>query len=207
MTAVAYNVQLDRSQIAEAITLFEFVGGNIDRALSVAINKTTPKAKTAASAQIRQEVRLKAAYVREQISIRKATRTLPQGALTSQKMGILLSRYSDDPKVAESGTEWTSPPPQPYGGMYVQVKPTGPAVKVGRGGESKPFYIVLKNSRRLGIARRQADGKINVLHAASVSQVFNTVRDKIRPAAADEFQKQLLDAMRYLLVKQYPPEA
>ena len=49
MTAVSYNVELDRSQIAEAISLFEFVGGNSDDALRVAINKAGPKVRTIAS--------------------------------------------------------------------------------------------------------------------------------------------------------------
>jgi len=63
MTAASYNVELDRSQIAEAISLFEFVGGNSDDALRVAINKAGSKVKTLAGRKIREQVSLKAAYV------------------------------------------------------------------------------------------------------------------------------------------------
>jgi hypothetical protein len=46
-----------------------------------------------------------------------------------------------------------------------------------------------------------------VFSGPSLSQVFDTVRGDVLPAASSEYQAQLLDAMRYLLVKKYPPEA
>lgn len=206
MTA-EYNVTVDRSQIAEAISLFEFVGGNSADALRVAINKAGPKVKTASSRRIREQVRLKAAYVNERISFKRATRADLSGALRTPSRGLLLSRFSTEAAVADESIAWIKPPPNTYGGHYVKIKPDAPEVKVGRGGDSKPFYIVLRNSRALGIARRKADGSIDVLHGPSLSQVFNTVRDDVLPEAGAELQAQLLDAMRYLLVKQYPPEA
>jgi hypothetical protein len=109
--------------------------------------------------------------------------------------------------VANESISWIKPPPQPFGGMFVKVKPSGAAKKIGRADASKPFYVVLKNSRALGIARRLADGKLDVLHGPSLSQVFDGVRGDVLPAAGVELQAQLLDAMRYLLVKKFPPEA
>lgn len=202
-----YNITADTAAIREAVSLFEFVGGNTNDAIRIAINKAAPKIRTRASREIRNQVRLSASYVNDRLSIRKATRKRLDGAITTPSRGLLLSRFSDDPQVANESIAWIKPPPQPFGGMFVKVKPTGGAVKVGRGGESKPFYIVLKNSRALGIARRTAGGSINVLHGPSLSQVFNTVRDDVLAPAADEYQAQLLDAMRYLLVKKFPPEA
>jgi hypothetical protein len=63
--------------------------------------------------------------------------------------------------------------------MFVKVKPSGAAKKIGRADASKPFYAVLKNSRALGIARRLADGKLDVLHGPSLSQVFDGVRGDV----------------------------
>ncbi|MDV7398389.1 hypothetical protein RZS08_43695, partial [Arthrospira platensis SPKY1] len=119
----------------------------------------------------------------------------------------LLSRFSSEPNVANESIAWIKPPPNPYGGHYVKIKPGQPEKKIGRGGDSKPFYIVLKGSRALGIARRTSSGAIDVLHGPSLSQVFDDVRGDVLPDAGAELQAQLLDAMRYLLVKQYPPEA
>jgi hypothetical protein len=71
----------------------------------------------------------------------------------------------------------------------------------------KPFYLVLKNSRALGIAARlRGSSKLKVFYGPSLSQVFNTVRGDVLPQASEEYQAQLLDAMRYLLAKKYPPE-
>lgn len=207
MTAVSYNVELDRSQIAEAISLFEFVGGNSDDALRVAINKAEHKVKTLAGRKIREQVSLKAAYVNDRLTFKRATRKDLSGAIGTPSRGLLLSRFSSEPNVANESIAWIKPPPAPYGGHYVKIKPGEPAKKIGRGGDSKPFYIVLRGSRALGIARRTASGAIDVLHGPSLSQVFDDVRGDVLPDAGAELQAQLLDAMRYLLVKQYPPEA
>jgi|GEM_PF-953590 len=206
--SLEFTVEPNREQLADAISLFEFVGGNTADALRVAINKAAPKIRTAASRAIREQVRLSASYVNDRLTIRRATRANLSGAITTPSRGLLLSRFSTEPGIADESVSWIRPPPAPYGGHYVKVKPTGAAVKVGRGepGNSKPFYIVLKGSRALGIARRTAAGKIDVLHGPSLSQVFKGVRDAVMPAAAAEYQAQLLDAMRYLLVKKFPPE-
>ncbi len=205
--SVEYNVELDRSQIAEAISLFEFVGGNSADALRVAINKAGPKVKTLAGRKIREQVSLKAAYVNDRLTFKRATRKDLTGAIGTPSRGLLLSRFSSEPNVANESIAWIKPPPNPYGGHYVKIKPGQPEKKIGRGGDSKPFYIVLKGSRALGIARRTSSGAIDVLHGPSLSQVFDDVRGDVLPDAGAELQAQLLDAMRYLLVKQYPREA
>ena len=207
--SVEFTIEPNRDQIADAISLLEFVGGNTADAIRIAINKAAPKIRTAASRAIREQVRLTASYVNGRLMVRRATRANLSGAITTPSRGLLLSRFSTEPGISAENVSWIKPPPAPYGGHYVKIKPSGSAKKVGRGdpGNSKPFYIVLKGSHALGIARRTADGKIDVLHGPSLSQVFNGVRNDVMPQASAEFQAQLLDAMRYLLVKQYPPEA
>lgn len=212
--AIQYEIRPNEEQIREAVALFEFVGGNIQDAIRVAINKAAPKIRTAASRAIRAQVRLGAAYVNERLQIRRATRGQLSGAISTPSRGLLLSRFSTDAQVASDKVGWFKAPPAPKLGIRVKVKPDGSPAVVTGGNEisGKPFYLALKNSGALAIAGRRRfpgprGGKIEVFYGPSLSQVFNTVRDEVMPQAQAEYQAQLLDAMRYILVKKYPPEA
>lgn len=211
--SLEYTISANPEQIADVISLFEFIGGNTDEAMRVAINKAAPKVRTAASSAIREQVRLKAAYVRDRLTIRRATRRNLSGAISTPTRGILLSRFSTDTMIADTSISWISAPKVSSTGVRVKVKPTGTASTLSGHPEidGKPFYLVLRNSRALAIAGRRKTsgpqgGKFKVFYGPSVSQVFNTVRDDVLPQASAEFQAQLLDAMRYILVKKYPPE-
>lgn len=210
---ISYSVDVDEAALADAIAAFEFVGGNTSDALRIAINKCAPKIKTAASKAIRAQVRLAAAYVNERLTITKATKARLSAAIKTPSRGTLMTRFSTDSTVAlgVDRFNWISPPPIPPRGIKVKIKPTG-ATKGAPGFEgNRPFYMVLKNSRALAIAARlntsgKAGGRFKIFYSTSVSQAFNTVRTDVLPAAGAELQAQLLDAMRYLLVKQHPPE-
>lgn len=204
-----YTVLVDETGLKEAIDFFEFVGGNTSDALRIGINKTLPKTKTAASRAIRDQVRLSASYVGGKLTVRKATRAHLQGSIGTPIGGMSLSRYSTDPVIAGENVSWIRPPLVPAGGIRVKVKPNGPAEVVqGLGEKRKPFYIVLNHGRYVGIAARLGFARkpYKIFQGPSVSQVYNTVRADLLPAASDEFQFQILDAMRYILVKKYPPE-
>ena len=204
---IGYNISANKDQIADAISLFEFVGGNSDDALRVAINRAAPKVRTKASQAIRGQVRLKAAYVNGELTIRKASRSKLSGAISAPSRGLLLSKYSTDAQVSSEKISWLKPPNAPARGIKVKVKPTGPSKPMG----SAFFYMVLPKSRALAIVRRRdtpgpQGGKIDVAYAPSLSQVFNTVRDDVLPEAGKIYQDELLDAMRFLLAKKYPKE-
>jgi hypothetical protein len=211
---VAYGVQVDEEQIAEARSLFEFVGGNADEALRVAINKTVPRARTISSRAIRDQVNLKASYVNERLATIKATRKSLNGRIRAESRGLLLSRFSTDPLIAGDKVGWIKPPLVPPGGIRVKVKPDQSPTVVSGGADTRPnapFYVVLNKGQNVGIAARlagQASGgrKFKVFSGPSLSQVFNGVRDQIMPQASGVFQDEMLDAMRYLLAKKYPPE-
>lgn len=204
---ISYNVQVDEVAVKDAASLFEFVGGNSEDALRIAINKTAPKIRTLASKAIRTQVRLSASYVGERLLITKATRKKLTGAIATPSRGLLLSRFSTDPLIAGEKVGWIRPPLVPPGGIRIKIKPDG-ATKGAPGiGSNKPFYMVLNSGANVGIMARDAAGKVQALYGPSLSQVFNTVRDDVLPPAGAELQTQLLDAMRYLLVKKYPPEA
>lgn len=212
--SISYAVAVDEAAVADAVSAFEFVGGNSADALRIAINKCAPKIKTAASKAIRTQVRLSAAYVGDRLTVRKASRTRLSGAISTPSRGLLLSRFSTDPLVAGEKVGWIRPPLVPVGGIKVKVKPDGgakgaPLVWVPPlARPNKPFYIVLNGGKNVGIAARLGRGRkgIKVFSGPSLSQVFNDVRNDVMPAAGAELQAQLIDAMRYLLVKKYPPE-
>lgn len=207
MTA-SYNIQVDEAALKDAISTFEFIGGNTADALRIAINKTAPKIKTAASKAIRSQVRLAASYVGDRLVLRKATRARLSGAIGTPSRGLLLSRFSTDSAIAGEKVGWIRPPLIPGNGIKVKVKPNGAAKAAPGLNGNKPFYILLNGGQNVGIAARTGPARkdIKVFSGPSLSQVFNTVRGDVLPAAAAEFQTQLIDAMRYLLVKKYPPE-
>ena len=207
---VAYDIQVNEDQIAEARAFFEFVGGNIDDAMRIAINRGVRGARTLASRAIRDQVRLGASYVNERLVETKATRQRLYGALRAERRGLLLSRFSTDPLIAGDKVSWIKPPEIPPGGIRVKVKPDGSPKIVGPNEDGrKPFYIVLNKGRNVGIAHsgynRQMRPVVNVLYGPSISQVFQTVRKDITPDVSQRLQDELLDAMRYLLAKEYPP--
>lgn len=208
---VAYEIKVDEESVKDAVSLFEFVGGNTSDAIRISINKTAPKVRTSASRAIREQVRLSASYVNERLVVRKATRARLNGAVSAPARGLLLSRFSTDATIAGDKASWIRPPLVPKGGIKVKVKPDGGAKPVVGGSDTagnKPFYMVLNGGKSVGIAARLAgSNKIKIFSGPSLSQVFNTVRADVLPAAGAEYQHQLLDAMRYILVKQYPPEA
>jgi len=211
---VAYAVQVDPAQIAEATAFFEFVGGNTDDAMRIAINRGVRGSRVLASRTIRDQVRLGADYVNTRLITTKASRKNLRAAIKAERRGLLLSRFSTDPLVSGDKVSWIKPPLVPPRGIRVKIKPDGSSAVVA-GSENtrpnKPFYIILNKGRNIGIAARLSgygsrSRKVEVFYGPSLSQVFDTVRKDITPEASKILQEELLDAMRYLLVKQYPPE-
>lgn len=202
-----YTVSANKEQIAEALSFFEFVGGQTTDAIRIAINRSAPKVRTRASSAIRTQVRLQAKYVNDRLTITRATRQNLSGAIQTPSRGLLLSKFSTDTQVSSDKVSWLIPPPLPARGIKVKVKPTGTSKPLS----NDHFYMILPNSRALAIVRRRETpgpkgGKIDVLYGPSISQVFNTVRDDVLPEASDIYQEELLDAMRYILAKRYPQE-
>jgi hypothetical protein len=180
----------------------------------IAINEAGKEVKTASSQAIRASINLKAAYVKGKLGFKRATNSNLSGKITTPSRGILMTRFSTDPLIANAEkVSWVKPPAIPARGIRVKVKTNSRAVRFyGTKGdnlpemEGAPFYMVLKNSRALGIARRiKGSRKVHVFHGPSVSQVFNRVKDEV--PASEIYTKQLIDAMRYVLTKRKPTES
>lgn len=213
---IQITATVNSDDVKGAVTLFEFVGGNSDQAMSVAINRSIRKIKNrnassgvSISSAIRQQVKLSAGYVKENLSEDFASRKKLTGRVKTPSRGLLLTRYSTVSAIAKGG-KWLGPRPDvPARGIKVKVKPTGSPKTLSK----EHFYMVLPTSQRLAIARRRASpgkkgGLIEVLYGPSLSQVLSqdTLREKVEPAASELYQEELLDAMRFVLAKKYPKE-
>lgn len=206
---VGYNVQVDGAQVNEALAYFNFLGGATTDAVRVAINRSGPKVRTRASQAIRSQVRLKAKYVNDRLKFQKATRTKLEGRITTPSRGLLLSKFSTNSQISGDRVSFFRPPEVPARGIRVKVKPQGATKALSR----DYFYMILPNSRAVGIVRRRPKGqtgprggKFDVAYGPSLSQVFNTVRDDVLPEASNIYQSEMLDAIRFLLQKRYPKE-
>jgi len=218
---INFSVKPNEAQIADAVSLFQFVGGQTTDAVRIAINKAGPKVRsgskvpTNVSKEIRSQIRISASYLNEKgpdgkprLNFKKATRSNLTGAIQTPSRGLLLSKFDWKPKVSLVGGLLTPDFP-----IRVRVKPGGP-IKEVRGGSDvygRPFYIKLKNSGAVGIGMWRVTsgaqgGRIKIFYGPSISQVFTDVKDTIIPVAAAVYQNELLDAMRCILAKQYPPE-
>ena len=220
MSEKPFSFEINPKEVDEAVALFKFVGGNTDQAFSVAINRTATKVRSgtklkngqSVSARIRSQVNLSASYVNKRLTIKKASRKELRGALRALYRGVLLSRYSTNAIIRNDGIKKSTldvpkPPPR---GIRVKVKPKGSTEALS----SDYFYMRLRGSGVIAIARRTGlypQRGYDVPYGPSVGQVFRGlptqgVRDQVTPGAADQFEFELLDAMRFVLAKKYPKE-
>jgi len=215
--SVQYEIKADSDQVQEALTYFKFVGGNTDRAVSIAINRSLGPIRTKASEAIRTQVRLKAGYVKNRLVITKSTRRTLSGSIKTPSRGILMTKYVTDTAISNgSDGPWQgTAPPAPPRGIRVKIKPSGGTLSISSDStKPTPFYMKFRNGY-LGVVRRKTSdeitakspGAVKVYKSPSLSQVFNTVREEVLPEAGTRYQKELIDAMNYVLKQQYPPES
>ena len=205
-------IEINQEQLAEAIEKFKFYGGNLDKALTIAINKSAKQMKVRIARAISDSVRLKVTYVKERLEIVRASPRNMNGRVKTPKRGILASRYSTDSNINNPDkVTWLKPPPIPKRGIVVNVK--GKAKKFKGDTGQTPFYMVFPN-RVLGIVARtskERDSKIKAFYGPSLSQVFDTLMKTDRgknltEEASEIYTKQAADAMRYLVTKMDLPK-
>lgn len=190
-------VTLDPALLADVQSKLAHIKNGAARAVSRALNKSASKAKTRASVEIRKQVRLSAAYVREHLYgpssgfQYKATINKLQARISAKRRGVLLRQFSTT-KQRSMGRPKTL--------IRVTVKP----------GVSKrmpnAFWVNLLNNNGLAIAVRDSANKLKVLHGPSLSQVLTTVKDDILSEMRDTLTANLQHEMNWLL-RQYPPPA
>lgn len=196
------DVKVDRNSLEEVRALLFRMSDGASLAHARSLNKTVTKGRNDASKEIRKQVRLKAAYVKNRMKVIKASRTKLSARISTPARGLLLSRFSTDTQISGDKVSWLKPPPVPPRGIRVKVKPNG-GTKLFLGDSTtkgKPFYLVLKGSRQVAIAARRsspgkAGGKLKVFYGPSLSQVFTDVKEAISEPLSEyqleQFEKEI----------------
>lgn len=172
------KIRIDTHAVREIEKDLAHIKNGSNRAMSNAINHTLGVTRTEASKEIRKQVKLKAGYVRDKLTIKRATVAKPQGAIRTPARGTLLTRYPH--------TRYKN------GDMGVQVKPTG-----GKKRMPGAFFIRFSNGVQ-GIAIRTKYGPglgrsegLKVLFGPSTSQVFTDVKDDLQAPSGNRLMQRL----------------
>jgi len=157
------KASIDQIQLAETNVMIKGVSKNTPKILTRALNKTVSKGRTLSSKKIREQVSLKANYVKSKLNIRKATWTKLTASISAESRGLILTNYATG--VDKNG----------------HIK-----VKIKKKGKAKIFTDAFLTTINAGskkvdaiAVRDPATNKFKVLYGPSVSQVFNTVRDDV----------------------------
>lgn len=206
------TVEVDPAQLAEAQERLAYLQNGANRALARALNRTASKGKTLASREIRKQIRLSAADVRERLQGPanrfdcKATASRLTAKISTPQRGIRLDNFLVSATPTRTG--------RPAAPVRVQVKPAGGAKTIEsawfvRAKNSGGYLIVVDNDvlRRLGM-KEKISGNLpySALYGPSLSQVFASVKDDISEDLQTALAANLQHEMEWLLNK-YPPPA
>lgn len=165
-----------------------------------AVNRVAAKARTAGSAAVRDQVKLPAAYVNENLTItQKATIQKPESIISGRAHPTRLARYGAkqvtvSAKAARGDELRRIPAGRKQKGIRVQVKP-------GRvRAMDRAFFLPLKNQNGLmGVFTRTGSGPKDIKHhyGPSVDQVFKSVRKQLLPMIRRELVTEFRSAFRF----------
>jgi len=187
----------------EAARLLRGLARAVKKAQMRAINRVASKTRTAASKAIREDVRLPASYVNENLKVsQKASINNPEAVITARKRPTRLARYGAK-QLARAAKNASGDPSRGIGAGRKQAG-VSVGVKKGSGRRKKrnAFLMPLKNSGKMGVFVRigRAKKDIKHLYGPSVDQVFREVRRDLKPEIprnlAIEYERQLENAMR-----------
>jgi hypothetical protein len=203
------EVEFNQDQLRDVRERLDYISNGSARAMYGALNKTANHARTVASQQIRKQIRLSAAKVREKL------KGPSDGFAYKANSGSLVSRVSAESRGLRMDNFLISLFPyragRPTDPIRVQIKPSGAKKTIW-----DAFWVRAKNSGGYLIAMRneilQAQGMktslgrlpYTVLSGPSVSQVFNTVRTDISQQMNAYLAEKLTAEMTWLINK-YPP--
>lgn len=197
------SYSINAKDISNAKNILKGAVRAVEKAQMRAINRTANKTRTAASKAIRQDVRLKASYINENLKVsKKASRNNPEAVITGRKRPTRLGRYgakqmSRAAKGASGDIARSIAAGRKQAGVSVAVKKGGSRKKM-----RKAFMIPLKGSGAMGVFIRTGRGKKDIKHlyGPSVDQVFRSVRRELKPQIRKnlvaEYERQLANALR-----------
>lgn len=199
------SLTIDKRQVSLAR---KFIRGTINAAEKAqfrAVNRVASKFRTASSKAIRDQVRLPASYVNENLTInQKATERNPTAVISGRKRPTRLARYGAKQLARAAG----SARGDRLRGIPSGKKQAGVSVSVSRQGGRKKmrgaFLLPLKNAGVMGVFVRTGSGKKDIehLYGPSVDQVFRGVRDELKPEISKDLVKEYRAQLRYAIQKE-----
>jgi len=176
------KVSINQNQLNETQVMIKGIRLNGPKIIARSLNATVTKGRTLSSKKIREQVNLKAAYVKSKLKLKRATWQRLQASISADSRGLILMNYA-------TGTK----------GDDFKVK-----IKKGRAKIVKNAFltVIYAGGRKIDVIARSdpRTGKLDVLYGPSVSQVFNTVRDDIDTELSNmleaEADKQLAASLR-----------
>lgn len=176
----------------QAVASLKRLGSEGLKAMTRATNKAGDKARTLSSREIREDVSLSAAYVRQRLRVRRATFSRLEYTIQTPKRGVLMTRYPYR-ELSRGGRP---------NGVSVKIKRRGARAKLRSGfvtwltaGQKKVQAIAVPERSKSGGKRpryKTGNSKIKVLYAPSISQVYDSVRGRITPEVLRYFEGQVL---------------
>lgn len=158
------------------------LGPDVDKVLTRAVNRTADKARTVGGRKIREQVNLKANYVRENLKVTYARKGQATARVTATRRPVLLTRFNAR-QLSRGGN--------PAGVSFAITKRKGKSIN------RSAFFIRLRAGKvnqagAIGVVAREFEGKgtrdkrvgrtpLKVFHGPSVDQVFRDVRREIEP--------------------------
>lgn len=183
------KITVDKEAVRRIESDLMHIKNGAPRAMSRAINHTLGVTRTEASKEVRKQVKLKAGYVRDKLTIKRATVNSMNGAIRTPARGTLLTRYPH--------TRYKT------GGMGVQIKPTG-----GKKRMPGAFFIRFANGVQAIAIRTQygpglgrSEG-LKVLYGPSTSQVFADVKDDLQASSGNRLMQRMGHEAERLLKRQ-----
>lgn len=192
------TLKINAGEIRQAKKRVDATVRAIEIARYRAVNRVASKNRTAASKNIRQQVRLPAAYVNQNLTItQKATLRNPEAVISGRKRPTRLARYgakqlTRSARGADGSALRGIPAGRKQAGVSVHVRRNE-----GRRKYPKAFLLPLRTNGQVGMFIRYGSGEKDIKHmyGPSVDQVFRDVREQIRPRIrrdlATEYRRQL----------------
>ena len=198
------SLSIDKRQFAQARKFIQGTVKAAEKAQFRAVNRVASKFRTAASKAIRDQVRLPAAYVNDNLTVTQmATERNPEAVISGRKRPTRLARYGAKQMArAARGAAGDQ-----LRGIPSGKKQAGVSVAVSRKGGRKKmrgaFLLPLKNSGVMGVFVRtgSARGDIEHLYGPSVDQVFRGVRRELKPEISKELVKEYRAQLNYAMQK------
>jgi hypothetical protein len=203
------EVEFNQDQLRDVRERLDYIANGAVKAMFRALNKTANKARTIGSQEIRKQVNLSAAKVKEKLKCPS------DGFAYKANSGSLVSRVSAESRGLRMDNFLVSLFPyrsgRPTDPIRVKVKPSGAAKTVWdafwvKAKNSGGYLIVMRNEILRAQGMKTSLGRLpyTALQGPSVSQVFNTVRTDIG-ATMNAYLAEKLDAETAWLIRRNPP--